>query len=194
MLKRCRKLQPNDPYVAQQLALATYKSKSPDTLQSLQKARAILEALCSRHVERSRRRSACGAPSTSDCGRSGRTPPTSTLSIRAYARGYFIKNDYYNGINFAFLLNVRAALSQGDEAIADRVLARRTREAVVTLCDLAADTGELAKLDRVAGTDDDVFWANASKVEALLGLGQKAASDALKATDDRLPAPSRLSG
>ena len=28
----------------------------------------------------------------------------------AYARGYFIRNDYHNGINFAFLLNVRAAL------------------------------------------------------------------------------------
>jgi hypothetical protein len=37
----------------------------------------------------------------------------------AYARGYFIKNDHYNGINFAFLLNVRAAESKGDEAIAE---------------------------------------------------------------------------
>jgi hypothetical protein len=48
-------------------------------------------------------------------------------AIRAYVRGYFLKSDYYNGINFAFLLNARAALSQGDDAIADRVLARRTR-------------------------------------------------------------------
>jgi hypothetical protein len=34
-------------------------------------------------------------------------------AIRAYGRGYFIRNDYYNGINFAFLLDVRAANSQG---------------------------------------------------------------------------------
>ena len=45
VLNRLRKLQPNDPYIAQQLALATYKSKHPDKLQSLQKAKAILEAL-----------------------------------------------------------------------------------------------------------------------------------------------------
>ena len=45
VLNRLRKLQPNDPYIIQQLALATYKSEQPDALQSLQKARAILEAL-----------------------------------------------------------------------------------------------------------------------------------------------------
>jgi hypothetical protein len=39
------KLQPNDPYIVQQLALATYKSEQPDTLQSLQKAKSIVEAL-----------------------------------------------------------------------------------------------------------------------------------------------------
>ena len=101
-------------------------------------------------------------------------------AVRAYARGYFIKNDYYNAINFAFLLNVRASVSQGNDAIADRVVARRIREEVLTLCDLAMDTGELSKLDRIAGGGDVVFWANATRVEALLGLGRKAESDQLR--------------
>ena len=30
-------------------------------------------------------------------------------AIRAYQRGFYLRNDYYNGINFAYLLNVRAA-------------------------------------------------------------------------------------
>lgn len=49
------------------------------------------------------------------------------------ARGYSIKNDYYNGINFAFMLNVRASVTQGDDATADRVVARRIRGEVIPL-------------------------------------------------------------
>jgi hypothetical protein len=93
-------------------------------------------------------------------------------AIRAYARGYFIKSDYYNGINFAFLLNVRAVGSQGEDAIADRVLARRTRREVLTLCDAAITSGTLK--------GDDTFWVYATQVEALLGLARTAESEALK--------------
>ena len=93
-------------------------------------------------------------------------------AIRAYVRGYFLKSDYYNGINFAFLLNARAAISQGDDAIADRVLARRTRREVLTLCDTAIASGTLK--------DDDTFWVHATQVEALLGLARTVESDTLK--------------
>jgi hypothetical protein len=92
-------------------------------------------------------------------------------AIRSYARGYFIKDDYYNGINFAFLLNVRAAITDGDEATTDRVLARRIRREVLTLCDTAL-RGSLAQSDE--------FWANATKVEALLGLGKQDEASALR--------------
>jgi hypothetical protein len=44
-------------------------------------------------------------------------------SIDAYARGFHLKQDYYNGINLAFLLELRAltALKAGerDEGITD---------------------------------------------------------------------------
>ena len=95
-------------------------------------------------------------------------------AIRAYARGYFIKNDYYNGINSAFLLNVRASVSQGDEAVADRVLARRVRTEVIPLCE--------AVLANPSTKPDDAFWAAASKVEALLGMGRTAEAEAVRAS------------
>jgi len=38
-----------------------------------------------------------------------------------------MKDDHYNGINLAFLLNVRATLSPAREAIADAVIAERVR-------------------------------------------------------------------
>jgi hypothetical protein len=171
VLNRLRKLQPDDPYIIQQHALATYKSKQPDTLQSLQKARSILEAL---------------SPDTSSDAETvglwgaihkrlwevGKGAADLDKAIRTYARGYFIKNDYFNGINFAFLLNARAADSQGDEATADRVLARRIRGEVLTLCDAEIASGKLG--------DEDTFWVNATKVEALVGLGRTAESDVLK--------------
>src|SRR4029079_7060456 len=92
-------------------------------------------------------------------------------AIRAYARGYFMKNDYYNAINFAFMLNVRAATEQGDDAITDRVQAKRIRGEVLALCDAAL---------AAPSTVDDPFWAKATKVEALVGLGRTAEADALK--------------
>jgi len=93
--------------------------------------------------------------------------------ISAYERGFYLKNDYYNGINYAFMLDVRASLSQGDEATADRVLARRVRTRVLDICE-----GKLKARDF---PPDDAFWIGATKVEALVGLGRYAEADALKA-------------
>lgn len=171
VLNRLRKLQPNDPYIVQQLALATYKSKQPDPLQSLQKARSILETLVPATSSDAETVGLCGAIHKRLWEIGQRSDDLDT-AIRAYARGYFLKSDYYNGINFAFLLNVRAAISQGDDAIADRVLARRTRREVLTLCDTAIASGTLK--------DEDLFWVHATQVEALLGLARTVESDTLK--------------
>jgi hypothetical protein len=184
LVMRLQKLQPNDPYIIQQLALATYKSQHPDTLTSLHDARAILAAL---------------KPDTSSDGEtvglwgaihkrlweSAREPSDLDKAIRSYARGYFIRDDYYNGINFAFLLNVRAAMTQGDEAIADRVLARRIRVEVLTLCDAALNQGRSTAADRLSNRtlkQEDLLWIMATKVEALLGLGRTTEADALRAS------------
>ncbi len=167
---RLMKLQPNDPYIVQQLALATYKSKHPDAIQALQKARDILDVLGPYTSSDAETVGLCGAIHKR-LWELRKDPTDLGLAVRAYARGYFIKDDYYNGINFAFLLNVRASISQGDDAVADRVIARRTRAEVLALCDtaLASDT---------IGADDK-FWVNATKVEALLGIGRKSEADAL---------------
>src|SRR6266850_1072116 len=90
-------------------------------------------------------------------------------AVRAYARGYYIRNDYNNGINYAFMLNVRAASTAGDEAFADRILARRIRQQVLVICDRL--------LQAAPGADesgsDEPFWIGATKVEALFGLGRQ---------------------
>jgi hypothetical protein len=173
LLKRLKKMQPNDPQVIQELALATYKSKQPTPEQALVDARAILEVLAPETSSDAETVGLWGAIHKRLWELRG-TREDLDRSVRAYARGYFIKNDYYNGINFAFLLNIRASLSQGDEAVADRVLARRIRTELLPLCDAA--------LASPSTKPDDVFWASASKVEAFLGLGRTAEADALKAS------------
>jgi hypothetical protein len=160
--------------------LATYKSKHPDAATSLENARTILETL---------------APdTTSDAETAGlwgaihkrlwdvlKDRNHLDKAVRSYARGYFIRDDYYNGINFAYLLNVRAALEDGEDATTDRVLAKRIRSEVLALCDAALAALPPATETTRAKREEDEFWINATKVEALLGLGSIAESDALKA-------------
>jgi hypothetical protein len=172
VLKRLQNLQPNDSYLIQQLALATYKSRLPDMLQSLKDAQATLEVL-KPHTSSDAETVGIWGAIHKRLWEVGRQRHDLDTAIRSYARGYFIKDDYYNGINFAFLLNVRAAVSEGDEATTDRVLARRIRREVLTLCDTAL-AGTLAPADQ--------FWANATKVEALLGLGRQAEAETLRDT------------
>ncbi|MFO1153267.1 MAG: tetratricopeptide repeat-containing protein [Rhodospirillales bacterium] len=179
-LKALQKMQPNDPYLAQQLALATYKAELPDKLAALVEAKRILEPL---------------APSTSsDAETVGLWGAVHKrlwevhhdrgdldLAIRAYARGYFFKNDMYNGINFTYLLDVRAAVSEGDEAIADRVLARRYRREVFEQC------GRL--LEAAPKTAADRFWLLATRAEAAFGLARDDAGRLLAEAVAAAPEP-----
>jgi MAP3K TRAFs-binding domain len=167
LLNRLATMQPGDPYIVQQLALATYKHEQPDKTAALVAAKVILDRL---------------APQTSSDAETvglwgaihkrlwDATKNRADLdeAIQAYARGYYIKNDYYNGINYAFMLDVRASTASGDEAMVDRVLARRIRQDLLAICDRAAASAEQQKPG-----SDELFWIGATKVEALFGLGRR---------------------
>jgi hypothetical protein len=99
-------------------------------------------------------------------------------AVRAYERGFYLRNDYYNGINFAFLLNVRAANAVDPaDAIADFVLARRVRKEVLTICKdwLAsnpAPVGPAANEKVLKQYQKSRYWVLATMAEAHLGLGE----------------------
>lgn len=159
------KERPEDPYLIQRLALATYKSNQPTPQKALEEARDLLAAL---------------GPATSN--------DTETLgmwgsvhkrlwemagdrahldkAVRGYERGFYLRNDYYNGINFAYLLNVRAAeRAKRPEAIADFVQAERIRREVLDICE---------KLMKDGGPPgDDKYWVLATMAEAYLGVGDE---------------------
>ena len=169
-----------DPDVVQQLAWATYKSKEPDEKTALLESKAVLGQLDPEGSSDPETLGLWGAIhkrlyEMKDMPRQDRLDAL-TAAIFAHEKGFYLRNDYYNGINFAFLLDCRGAELGGDDAIADRVQARRVRERVVGICTRLLAEG-------IKGENEDErreqeYWVRATLVEALLGLGNTAKSEA----------------
>ncbi|MEO8111670.1 MAG: TRAFs-binding domain-containing protein [Ginsengibacter sp.] len=168
-----------DSYILQRLALITYKSKYPTEVDALKEAHGLLQLL--------------GPTDTNDPETLGLwgsvhkrlwelTQERTYLdeAVRAYERGFYIRNDYYNGINYAFLLNVRAAnTTDVGESIADFVQAKRVREEVLAICQKWVDSNPLPAGDDVTPAILEAYWKTAYWVhatigEAYTGLGNEA--------------------
>ncbi len=187
--------QPEDPYILQRLALITYKSKHPTEWDALMEAKELLKAL---------------QPVTSN------DPETLGLwgavhkklwelsknkaylddAVRAYERGFYIRNDYYNGINYAFLLNVRAnEATDRAEAIADFVEARRVRKEVRSICeqwlvDNAIPQQDKLPSDELAVSLSSWYWVKATLGEAYMGMGDDGnAQKELREAYEKAPQP-----
>ena len=205
-LEKLRDIKPDDPYLIQQHALATYKSKQPSVLESLQEARRILQAL---DPEKSANPETLGLWGAVHKRLWDATRDRSALDegIAAYERGFYMKLDHYNGINYVFMLNERAIQqTDPDEATADRVTARRIARQLLTIVET-----EIAAMPRdetgAVQQEHDRYWREATRVEALLVLddpGFAEARDALYAsapepwmkqsTEDQLAAVLRQKG
>jgi Tetratricopeptide Repeats-Sensor len=170
-----RKLLPRDVYVLQQLALATYKSQSPDPLTSLKEAQGYLREL---GPEISNDPETLGLWGAVHKRLWDLTHERAALdiSVDAYERGFYLKQDYYSGINYAFLLNVRAAIYQNEgntpEAVTDFVLARRARRKVLQYCESVLAAGPIP--------NETKYWIVATMWEAALGLEDKDAAATYK--------------
>ena len=168
-----------DPNVVQLLAWATYTSKDPEAKTALLESRAILSQL---DPETSNDPETLGLwgeihkrlYEMKDL--SGRDNVEAlTAAISAHQRGFYLKNDYYNGINFAFLLDCRAAELGGEDAVADRVQARHVRERVVGICKQVLAEGIRGETENKKSEEE--YWVRATLVEALFGLGKAAQSE-----------------
>jgi tetratricopeptide repeat protein len=167
---------PEDPYIIQRLAFLTYKSKYPTEEAALKEARELLATL-----------NPATSNDTETLGLSGAvhkrlweaTKDHRYLdeAVRSYERGFHLRNDYYNGINLAYLLNVRSANTTAyAETIADFVQAQRVRREVIEICQ------ELLKLESLSL--DAKYWVQATRAEAYFGLddevhGQQIIEEAL---------------
>jgi len=170
---------PEDPYILQRLALVTYKSKSPSPQKALEDARELLSTLNPSTSNDTETLGLWGAVHkrlwelTGDRAHLGE-------AVRGYERGFYLRNDYYNGINLAYLLNVRASDSlkqantaQSDaqatqlraDAVASFVDAHKVRDEVLKICETVLNTEKLS--------NDQRYWILATLAEAKLGLGSE---------------------
>lgn len=170
LLKLAGKIAPNNSFVVQQLALVTYKSKLPDEVAALHEARDLLAGL---DPLRSNNAETLGLWGAVHKRLFLLTHDRAALdaAVFAHEKGYRLLADTYNGINWAYLLNLRARNAEPAEAIADFVLARRARADVLRLCE-----EKLAALKDADETRDERYWLMATMAEAQLGLGDEGLS------------------
>jgi hypothetical protein len=167
-----------DPWIVQQLALATSKSKVPDPQSALLNAREILREL---NPDTANDPETLGLWGSMHKRLWELTHDARMLdvSIEAYERGFRLRDDFYNGINLAFLLDSRAAATQAagdaDEAATDAVLARRVRRRILALCERTLESDP----DLASGGSPspyERYWVWATMAEAAVGLGDEAAA------------------
>lgn len=159
------KIKPDEPYLLQQLALATYKSEQPSKLESLLRAWTVLAPLDPDNSNDPETLGLAGAI-RKRLHEASDDFEQLNLAIRYYGRGFEVARDYYNGENLATLFDRRAG-QQADPAEAqfDRMSARKVRESIVAI---------IRALQAGSSFDDrtDHAWIFATMANALFALGQ----------------------
>jgi tetratricopeptide (TPR) repeat protein len=160
---------PNDISIVHKLTLATYKAKLPTEREALEEARKLLEGL---NPTESTDTETLGLLQAVHKRLWSLTNDRSHLdkAIWASEKGFYLKNDYYNGINLAYLYNVRASISEGPDAVTDFVLAQRMRRSVVDICQALLDK------TKPTGPGETRYWVLATLAEAWTGLGDETKS------------------
>jgi hypothetical protein len=184
MMKNEAPNRPEDPYIIQRLALLTYKSKHPTEEAALKEAWELLAAL---DPDTSNDTETLGLWGAVRKRLWALTQDVAHLdaAVRAHERGFYLRNDYYNGINLAFLLNIRSSREAGPaDAIADFVLARRVRKEVIEisekwLADNAPPAAQTATAQALKQDADNRYWVLATLGEAMVGLDDPAAQQQL---------------
>jgi tetratricopeptide repeat protein len=167
---------PEDPYIIQHLALLTYKSKYPTEEAALKEARELLAVLNPATSNDTETLGLWGAVHKR-LWESTKDHTYLDEAVRSYERGFYLRNDYYNGINLAYLLNVRCANTAAPaEAITDFVQAQRVRREVIEICQELLKSEELSL--------DAKYWVQATQAEACFGIddevhGQQILEEAL---------------
>lgn len=158
-------MRPADPYIIQQLTLATYKNEKPSKLASLIEALRIINELEPKQSNDPETLGITGAIYkrlwllTND-------RPQLDAAIHFYGRGFEIRRDYYNGENLAACYDYRVSVqTDKDEAQFDRMSARKTRETIIKILSELVDSPSFQ--DRL-----DKRWVYATLANCSFALGQ----------------------
>lgn len=166
LYKACLKFDTQNVFLRQRLALVTYKFGKPNSKKALIDAENILRDL--------------NPSETTDIetlGLSGAInkrlyEETSNLkylekSINFYSKGFHISKDYYNGINYAYLLTLKATLVIDKfESISYFIQSQKIRDEIISIC------RRIIK-QRTFNERGDKEWIYQSLAQAFLGLDRQ---------------------
>lgn len=164
--KALLELRPNNPYLRQQAALHTYKSKAPSEPLALMRAQLILDPL---EPEKSNDPETLGLSGAIYKRLWGHSQDRATLdqAIHYYHKGFELRGDYYNGENAAICLELRSKLQDTeDEALYDRMSASKIRDAIVESLLAAVDSNDFNERA-------DQLWIYATLANCCFALGRK---------------------
>lgn len=164
LLQEARQLLPRNEFIIQRLALTTYKSKLPDEHTALINAQDILQELTPDKTTDPETLGLSGAINkrlfeiSSD-------KQFLEKSQWFYSRGFYIRQDYYNGINVAFLNLLNAAIESDQfTSFASYGNAMSTRKKVIEICSHIIS-------EKTFNGRDDKHWIYLTMAEAHYGLG-----------------------
>jgi len=174
-LQQAKERDPNNPFLLQRMALITYKSELGGRIAALSNALDMLQPLMPASTNDTETLGLCGAINKRLYEETGLD-----LYLRKassfYERGFIISKDYYNGINFAFLLLISASLTEDDRAcITDFTTAQRVRKKVQEICT------KLTSLENFSDLPDKVWILLTLAEIAFIEVGQTEADKYLNA-------------
>jgi tetratricopeptide (TPR) repeat protein len=175
MYQEAHEIRPNDESILQKLALATYKNEKPSKEEALWEAHELIRSNLDPENTNDPETTGLWAAVHKRLWLENKDVKHLEESISALERGFKLQNDYYNGINLAYMFNERAALEGATpaEAIADYVQAQRTRTRVIEICEKALES-EIEKAD-------EKYWILATLWEACVGINDEVRSGDWKA-------------
>lgn len=142
--QKAHKIVPNEPYFVQQLALCTYKSKHPTEQMALTDALQIISQLDDDgNTNDPETLGITGAIYknlwliTKDIGALDR-------ALEYYGKGFKIRNDYYNGENYALCSNFKSTIVENPEdKVYYKIEAKKTREHLLVTLLAIVDSGDI---------------------------------------------------
>ncbi|WP_218074643.1 TRAFs-binding domain-containing protein [Burkholderia cenocepacia] len=160
-------MKPEEAYLKQQLALATYKSKEPSEIASLVNALKVINDLGSDDSNDPETLGIAGAIHKRLWSITKDTAELN-LAIKYYGRGFEFRKDYYNGENYALCMNYRAEIEEDKtERGYYEVGARKAREDIVDILIGVIQSPQF-------GERSDQKWVVATLANTLFGLNREA--------------------
>ncbi|HOF17238.1 MAG TPA: TRAFs-binding domain-containing protein [Bacteroidales bacterium] len=166
LYKACLNFEPQNVFLKQRLALVTYKYEKPNPKKALLNAENILDELNPEETTDIETLGLSGAINKRLFELSN-DQTYLDKSIKFYSKGYHIAQDYYNGINYSYLLTLKSTLIDDKyEAISYFIQSQIVREQIVSICINLIKQKTFKKRN-------DKEWIYQSLAQAYLGLDKQ---------------------